>query len=377
MEQGLLYQRGAHLLLHRSMPRESLAYAQSAIDLFEKLDIQMGTSKGTALAYIGEIDEGVAHSEGNWGAVKQAGIPLVVGLYGHEICLSLALARDVRHAKEWGEKVLTELERAGPYFESYVLRPLVLTYTLSGEIENALSAVVRETEIAKDTVTGCYLEDTAAIGLHYLRIGELKQAEKYLESAIERHEKKNTVVAVSGCRFALGSLYLEEEKFAEAEKMLRWSLEACQAGDNVLFELWILPVLAETYLKMDQTDRAVELIERGSALLTPDRNWYGLPAPIHTAKGMLAASQKDWEIAEGNFEKAVNINREFQLPWDEAKALFEWGNMEAGRKKKGEAAAKFDQSEEIFRKIGAKWDVEKSRAAKNDLGSSWISRLRK
>jgi hypothetical protein len=73
----------------------------------------------------------------------------------------------------------------------------------------------------------------------------------------------------------------------------------------------------------------------------------------------------------------VNINREFQLPWDEAKALFEWGNMEAGRKKKGEAAAKFDQSEEIFRKIGAKWDVEKSRAAKNDLGSSWISRLRK
>ena len=377
MEQGLLYQRSAHLLLHRSQPRESLVYAQSALDLFEKLDVEMGTSKGTALAYMGRIDEGITHSEGNWDTVLRAGVPLVIGLFGHELSLSLALVRNVQQAKQWGEKVLDKVEGAGSTFEGFLLRPLVMTYTLIGEIENAQRAAKRELEIEKEIHLGCYLEDTAAIGLYYLRTGEHDRAKAHLQSAIERHEKRSTISAVAGCRFALGSLYLEEEKFIEAEEMLRWGLEACQAGDNVLFEHWILPVLAETYLKMGDSDRAAEMIDRGSALLTPDRNWYGLPAPLYTAMGMLSGLQKDWEIAEKHFAAAVTVNQEYRLPWDEAKALFEWGMMEGQRKRKQQAGEKFEQAEAIFRRISARWDIAKIEAAKGQLGGSWISKLRK
>jgi tetratricopeptide (TPR) repeat protein len=130
----------------------------------------------------------------------------------------------------------------------------------------------------------------------------------------------------------------------------------------VLFELWVLPVLAELYIKIGQPEKAAEYVDRGFELMKPDQNWYGLPAPMYLARGMLAAARKDWDTATESFARAIQNNRQYQLPWDEAKALYERGLMYLARSGKGDrdkAHEDLDEALTIFQKAGAKKDAEK------------------
>jgi hypothetical protein len=146
---GLIYQRTAHLYLHRAQPVTALGWAQHAKDLFVRLGARMGTSHGTAQSLCGHIDEGVAYNEGNWEAVLAAGNPLVIAAVGHELGLTLALARDPARARIWGERFLPELlkaREANPYFEAIVRRPLALAYTLTGTLAEAATECQRNEE---------------------------------------------------------------------------------------------------------------------------------------------------------------------------------------------------------------------------------------
>lgn len=371
VQKGLIYQRTGHLYLHRAQPAVALPLFRKAVDLFARLGIPMGTAWGTALAYTGRIDEGVAYSEKNWEPVLRTGNPIIIGVFGHEISLLLALARDIPRAREWAERVLPEaLKTKVPFVEGWLRRSLSLIYTLSGDPIKAEEASQAVERIQSKTFQGCHFEDGAAVGLHYLRRGNWDDASAYVERAIPIHEDRNNVGAVGACSFVLGTLHLEQGGHATAETLLRTSLDICRAGGNVLFELWVLPVLAELYLKMGEPAKADECVERGFDLLKPDQNWYGLPAPLHLAKGMLATARKNWDEAERSFETAIEINRRYQLPWDEAKTLYEWGLMHRERGKAADrekAQEKLGSALEIFQRVEARNDVEKVLAATETL----------
>jgi len=377
-EKAMIYQRTAHVYLHRGQPGTTLAWAQRAVDVFARLGVPMGTrlkaasSLGTALTYTGLIDEGIAYNENVWAPVVKKGNPLVIAMLGQQITLGLALVRDIHRAREWGERALPEAAKAGLLFEGYLRRPLALVYALSGEVTKAHEACQAVQTLERQTLGGCHFEDTAGVGFHYLRQGEWDKAREYLEWAIAFHQERNNLAAVDACCLALGSLNLELGDYPKAEEQLLKSLEICQKGGNVLFELWVLPALAELYLKMGQPDKAAEYVDRGFALLKPDQNWYGLPAPMYLARGMLATARQDWGTATESFDKAIQINRQYQLPWDEAKTLYERGRMYLARRRKGDrekAHEDLDEALAIFQKVGAKKDVEKVLRKKEMLGA--------
>ena len=83
------------------MPRRACASTR-AVDLFARLNVPMGTSLGTILSYTGRVGEGVAYNERNWDGVVIAANPLVIAGLGHELAVTLALARDVPRARAWG-----------------------------------------------------------------------------------------------------------------------------------------------------------------------------------------------------------------------------------------------------------------------------------
>jgi tetratricopeptide (TPR) repeat protein len=373
VDKAMIYQRIAHIYLHLGQPATALNWAQRAVDIFAGLGVPMGTrlkaasSLGTAWAYTGRVDEGIAYNENVWDPVAKKGSALVIGILGQQLTLSLALVRDVPRARKWGEKALPEATKFGvPTVELFLRRPLALIYTLSGEVAKAEESCQAVEAIDRYSVveTGaiCPFEDVAGVGFHYLRQGEWDKARHYLEGAIAVHKDRNNLAAVDACSLALGSLTLEDENFPKAEELLLKSLEICRTGGNVLFELWVLPVLAELYLKMGQPDKAAEYVDKGFELMKPDQNWYGLPAPIHLAKGMLATAWKDWDTATDSFDKAIQINRQYQLPWDEAKTLYERGLMYLARgdkRDRDKAHEDLDKALAIFQKVGARKDVEK------------------
>lgn len=368
VEKGLVYQRTAHMYLHRSEPTTTRAWAQRAMEMFTRLGVSMGTSLGTALAYTGHLDEGIAYSEKNWEPVRKAAIPVVMAVMGHELSLILALARDVPRATEWGERVLPEVVKASPVFESMLRRPLVWIYALSGDRTKAEETCQAVERIEAKTLLGCIYEDGAALGLHYLRRGEWEKARAYLERALSRYEEeRGNLSAASACLLFLGAVHVESGDFPKAEPLLLRSLDTSRRGGNVLLALWALPLLAELCVKAGRDAEAADHVKRGFELLRPGLNWYGLPAPLWLAQGMLATGQGRWEEAARAFEQAISLNRQFGLPYDEAKAWRERGLMYLARGRKGDrerAQAEMDSSLKLFEAVGAQKDVERILARK-------------
>lgn len=372
VEKGLVYQRTGHGYLHRSQPVTTLEWAQKAVDMFARLRVPMGTSFGTALAYQGRVDEGVAYSERNWEPVRKAAIPVVMAVMGHELSLVLALARDVTRAAEWGERIVPEVVKASPVFASMLWRPLAWVYGLSGDVEKGEETCKALERIEAETRLGCIYEDAAGLGFLYLRRGEWDKARSYLERAVGLYEERSNLSALNGCRLVLGNLYLEMGDLAPAEALLQRSAEMARHGGNTLVELWALPLLCEVYLKAGRPERAEACLERAFGLLTPDRAWYGLPAPLFTANGMCAAGRQEWAEAMRSFERAIAISRENHLPYDTARALYECGlaylmRGQAGDRESGRE--KLTDSLEIFQSIKAVKDVERVMARKELLGT--------
>jgi tetratricopeptide (TPR) repeat protein len=370
VDKGMIYQRMAHAYLHLGQPATALSWAQRAVDLFAGLGVPMGTRLKAASSM------GTAWNV--WAPVVKKGRALVIGILGQQLTLSLALLRDVPEATKWGEKALPEATKFGiPTMELFLRRPLALIYALSGQVakaEESCQAVetIQDKYSIAETGAICPFEDIAGIGFHYLRQGEWDKARDYLEGAIAVHQDRNNLGAVNACSFALGSLSLEQGNSPKAKELLLKSLEICRNGGNVLFELWVLPVLAELYLKMGQPDKAAQYVDSGFELMKPEQNWYGLPAPMCSAKGMLAAARKEWDTATDSFDKAIQINRQYELPWDEARTLYERGLMylaRGGQANRDKAHQHLDEALAIFQKVGARKDVEKVLRKKEMLGA--------
>ena len=372
-DKALLLQLIARLHLQADEPATSVVWARKSVGIFEKLGMFMGTSLGTAQARVGEIDEGIEYQENNWEPTLRGGNPLAIWTCGYDIILTHTLVRNMQRALEWEKtflpvatKIMSGTFNAGPPWV------LMLTYTLSGETSKATETCqVLERSESKTPFAGS-LEDSTSLGLFYFRLGNWDRAGKVLQEVLSGQEDAHNTVGVKACCFALGSLNLELGNYPKAEDLLLKSLEICQKGGNVVSELWVLPVLSELYLKMSQLEKATEYVDRGFELMKPDQNWYGLPAPVYLAKGMLATARQDWGKAAESFDKAIQINRQYQLPWDEARTLYERGLMylACGRKADREKAHEdLDEALTIFQKVGAKKDVEKVLRKKKRLGA--------
>ena len=361
-EKAFFYTHIAHQYLHTDELATSVTWAKKAEDVAGKLGTFAGAPLGTAQARMGELDKGMEYQEKNWELYIQSGNPLGIVLCGLQIMLTRTLARNIPLALKW-EKIVgpevAKISRASPHS---VNRALVLTYTLSGEISKAMETCQIAQSFDINAAATCWLEDSASLGFLYLRAGDWDRARQVLEEALPLHDDGHNTVAVKAFCLALGSLSLEEGNFPKAEEFLLKSLEICQKGGNVVSELWVLPVLAELYLKTGQPDKAAEYVNRGFKLMKPEQNWYGLPAPMYLARGMLAAARKDWGTATESFDRAIQINRQYQLPWDEARTFYERGLMYLARGGKGDrdkAHEDLDEALAVFQKVGAKKDAEK------------------
>ncbi len=265
---------------------------------------------------------------------------------------------------------------AGDFFEGQLNRPLILIYTLLGEVEKAGSVVRVQEEIEKQTMLGCYFEDAAGVGFYYWRRGMWERAEAYLEQAVTAHESRKNLAAVGACSYVLGNIFLERSDFAGAEEMLFRSLEICRVGGNILFELWVVPALVALHLMKEEIYQAETLVHNGFALLKPDQKWYGLPALMHLAKGMVESAKEQWRDAEASYQTAVALCDRYHLPWDQARTLHEMGVMYGRQGERDLAIQKLDQAAALFEKVQADKEVVKSLSAKESLALSGFARLR-
>jgi tetratricopeptide (TPR) repeat protein len=364
VSKGLIYQRTAHLYLHRAQPATAVDWARRAREVFTRLGAPIGTCHGTALSYLGHIDDGAAYNEANWQSAHASGNVLVIAILGHELGMTFALARDTARAVACTERALPAVlgaREANVSFETIVRRPLALAHTLAGRLGDAARECERLVSVTLTSWAGCPWEDVAAPGFFQLRAGDVAAARRVTDHTLAIMTQRSQVAGISGCSFVLGCIDLVEGKHADSLTHLGRALEICRRGGSVLFELWVLPVLCEAYLATGRGADAAACVERGFSLLAPERNWYGLPAGLHLARGLVAREKRDWDAANASFDRAVTLNREYALPWDEAKAQREWAGMLRMRGRPGDDAAArehIDSARRLFERAGAAGDLK-------------------
>ena len=132
----------------------------------------------------------------------------------------------------------------------------------------------------------------------------------------------------------------------------------------------LLPTLAAVYLEAGRLDEARRCVEDATALMVPGRNWYGLPAGVDLVRALLATAERRWDEAERTFGSAVEVNRRYALPFDEARALAAWGRMHLARGVAGDRARARDrlgEALETFERLEATREIPKLRELLDQL----------
>ncbi|HEY3067322.1 MAG TPA: AAA family ATPase [Methylomirabilota bacterium] len=153
VQKGQVYQRIAHLYLHRGVPAKSVEWAGRAVALYERLGSPLGTCLGTALTYTGRVRAGLAYNMRNWEPLLASGNVPIISILAHELTHTLALLRDGPSVVRIGEQALSVLG-GGAWLSAMVRRPLLHAYLLSGDMARAAAAADAIAAIEPQTYLG-------------------------------------------------------------------------------------------------------------------------------------------------------------------------------------------------------------------------------
>ena len=86
-------------------------------------------------------------------------------------------------------------------------------------------------------------------------------------------------------------------------------------------------------------------------------------------RGMVSAWRLRWDEAERAFEEAVSVARSVRYPYAEARSLYEWGLMHAGKADLKQGLDRLEAAAEIFRGLGSRPYCDLTQKAMADLRS--------
>lgn len=86
-------------------------------------------------------------------------------------------------------------------------------------------------------------------------------------------------------------------------------------------------LLVQVGSKAGELEQAAGHLRRAREILSQGSDWLGLTAEVDLAEGVLATTEKRWPEAEVAFQNAVETNRQYHLPYYEARTPLEWGDM--------------------------------------------------
>jgi tetratricopeptide (TPR) repeat protein len=158
-----------------------------------------------------------------------------------------------------------------------------------------------------------------------------------------------------------------QRKYSAAEALLLSALAICR-GDSVRYvEMLNRPELALLYADMNRYAEAIPHLERCREIVAAGENWRGHAGHLARAEAVVAASDGNHQEAEKQFGMAIEVYRQYALPWEEAEALLYWGRalhaIDDAR-----ANEKFGAAIELYKRSGGSqcW-IDRVEAARIEL----------
>jgi tetratricopeptide (TPR) repeat protein/transcriptional regulator with XRE-family HTH domain len=365
-----LYCALARLYLTRRRVAESLDAARRAASLSREVeaigllaDAEM--ARGTALLWLDAPDEGVK-----------------------------ALEEAVLLAEDFGA-----LDALGT-----ALTVLHLAYMVRGDFVRSREHAEWGAAIAKKTGdTDLLAFHTANFGLHLFYLGDWREAQGYLELAVELERSTQPSFLSSQPHAYLGVLYKARGAWEDASRCFSDAIALAREADATgqlgyaecrlaemdvlqgrpteaiarlqprtpdlqwLYDVLLLSILAEAYADMGDAAKAEEVVDIAQTRARLMHNRVdGLEASRVRAK--ILTMQGNRKEASAALEEALSWARSMPYPYAEAKLSREYGMLHLREGEPGRAWERLHAALEVFRRLGAKKDAEQTRRTLQGLG---------
>ncbi len=386
VELASLYEDRAHMYYRVGDLKKALSSAEKALELAKKLDASeviasSYASLGTIFGFTGDGKKGRECLEKALKTALDNGhMETALRMYTNLPALLLAYTsteEEYVYAFQLFERGLELARKVGDiYFQSWIQTGLAEIYLGMANLDKALLLVEEST--AFDRKAGNLTHLSMSLGmLGYISqvLGEWDKAEQYYNETLSISQRLEDFQSISTSYGHLGWLHFDKGNYIKA----RQCLEKVKKG---LERVGVKPeldlsytILIWTYIELGEIVEAKNLLDRmhryasevGSRRLT---------AYAYALRAALFRAQKKWKEAFDYFQKSLQEFRAWNgTYWDAynfAKgALYEYARVYMERDQEGdreEARNLLCQALEIFQKVGAKKDIEKTESKLAYLG---------
>jgi len=254
-------------------------------------------------------------------------------------------------------------------FMSWIASNLGGTYFNMGNMDKAV--LLAEESVALDRKTNYITHLPNALGnlgLVYQTLGEWEKSEQYFNEALTISQKLDDYQAIM-CGFGfLGWFHFNKGEYVKAKELLEKMYEIVERHGAKSYQITLSRYVAPAYLELGEIEKARNMIDamRKDACEAENK---GQIAVADGLQAMLFRAEKKWEESIALFEKSLQefeaLNaRLWNVWWFSKMVLCEYARVYLERKQEGDrekAHGLLNQALEIFQKMGAKKDIEKTK----------------
>jgi tetratricopeptide (TPR) repeat protein/KaiC/GvpD/RAD55 family RecA-like ATPase len=255
-------------------------------------------------------------------------------------------------------------------------------YRGAGDVGRASS--LTEESVALDRKAGNLTHLSMSLGdlgYGYLILGEWDKSEKFLKEAFNIAQGLKDYQAIGGAYGYLSWLHYSKGEYAEARELAEKGYEAMKRTGAKMMQWWYSYWITETCIELGEIERAQGQIDSlyRFALKVKTSNKQPI-AYVDRLRAKLLRAQKKWEESIECFEKSLQgaeaLNAKRWWIYDYARYfLYEFARVYLERDQEGDrekADKLLNQALEMFRKMGAKKDIEKVEARMMSIESGQL-----
>ena len=367
-----LYLGLARLYFSSGRHEEQLAAAERAGELARSVGDQRVLAaaegrRGTALAMMGDSQMALPIYESAIELAEAVGDLDTLSSTFNNISVVYRTRGDVARWRHYVERALEVTERLGdPSNLVFMLGALAWVEVVEGNWETARAHAERSLAMSMSLgVTWDANIPRCVLGWLALYQGDHTTGEQYVTEALAISEQSGDAqgIVMSHQFLAQGEqLYgRPEAAIARLEPLLDLPVGVLQGTFNPM------PVLAEAYLAVGESDRAGELIVHALDRAAAEDDRLSQIDALRV-RGMVLRDQGEWAAADASFASAVGMARGMPWPLAEARTLLEWGHLAQQRGDQTGAREHLESAQAIFLRLGARPLIARTEQALSTTG---------
>jgi tetratricopeptide (TPR) repeat protein/KaiC/GvpD/RAD55 family RecA-like ATPase len=251
-------------------------------------------------------------------------------------------------------------------YQSWIGDALANTYIGMGDMVKALPLAEESVALDRKSREKAHLPvSLGLLGLIHQILGELDKSEQYYREALNISQESNEVQSILSSYYYLGWFHFDNGEYTKAGEFWEKEYEIAEKAGQKEEKMFAASLLLWPRMELGELEKAAGSIDDLYKFYQEVKDNTML-AWLDAAKGRLFHAQQRWEESIKHFEKSLQewelVNaRQWNIYYFVKIFLREYARMYLERDQQGDrekALNLLNQALEIFRKLGAKKDIE-------------------